>query len=499
MHNNIRKPSLLDALIPVITLIVMLSLAVYFYADNSSYGPNQIALLLAASIAGLIGLKNGHSWSDIEEGINKGIQISLGAILILLAVGSLIGTWILSGTVPTMIYYGLKLMSPSYFYAASCAVCALVALSIGSSWTVAGTLGIGLMGIASGLGLSPEVTAGAVISGAYFGDKLSPLSDTTNLAPAVSGSDLFSHIRHMLWTTIPSLFLALILFLFLGFNAETAATAGELEQVLQALESQFNLGIHLLIPMFILLFMAVKRFPAFPTIFTGAVVGAVFALIFQQDAVLRLAGAAEGQSQLELLIKGSWMAFFDGYASDTGNAVMDDLLSKGGMSGMLNTVWLIMCAMTYGGILERLGLLERLVASILKLARSTGSLIITTLGTCVSTNIVTADQYISVILPGRMYRNEYKRRGLAAVNLSRSLEDAGTISSPLIPWNTCGAYMAATLGVATFAYLPFAFFNLINLALAVIYAMVGFQVLREPTQENQPATESNAEAVTAGR
>ncbi|WP_461536817.1 Na+/H+ antiporter NhaC [Spongorhabdus nitratireducens] len=487
MDRNIRQPSLVDALLPVITLVCLLSLAVYLFSDDSSYGPNQIALLLCAGIAALVGLKNGHKWKDIEAGINKGINISLGAILILLAVGSLIGTWILSGTVPTMIYLGLKLLSPELFYAAACAMCALVAISIGSSWTVAGTIGIGLMGIATGLGMSPAITAGAVISGAYFGDKLSPLSDTTNLAPAVAGSELFSHIRHMLWTTVPSLAIALVLFLFIGFSEESVSSSSELNALINDLDQQFNLGWHLLIPMAVLLFMAVKKVPAFPTILVGAVLGGIFAVIFQPQAIANLAGGSEDLSPALATLKGVWIAFFDGYSSDTGNAVLDDLLSKGGMSGMLNTVWLIMCAMTFGGVLEKLGLLERLVRSALNLARSTGSLVVTTMATCIGTNIITADQYISVILPGRMYRAEFKRRKLAAVNLSRTLEDAGTISSPLIPWNTCGAYMAATLGVATFAYLPFAFFNLANLVLAAVYAYAGFKILPLEDEEDSAA------------
>ncbi|HEY5718373.1 MAG TPA: Na+/H+ antiporter NhaC family protein, partial [Motiliproteus sp.] len=323
MNKAIRSPSLIDALLPVGALIVLLPLSVYLFADNSSYGPNQLALLFCAALAGLVGLKNGYGWTEIEAGINKGIQISLGAILILLAVGSLIGTWILSGTVPTMIYLGLKLMSPELFYAAACAVCALVAISIGSSWTVAGTIGIGLMGIASGLGISLEITAGAVISGAYFGDKLSPLSDTTNLAPAVAGTDLFSHIRHMLWTTIPSLAIALVLFLILGFTQESAHADHELETILSTLNGNFNLGLHLLIPMAVLLFLAIKKVPAIPAIFAAALLGGVFAVIFQPQAVLALAGEAGGLSQGVLLLKGVWMALFDGYESHTGVEVID--------------------------------------------------------------------------------------------------------------------------------------------------------------------------------
>ncbi|MDO6672956.1 Na+/H+ antiporter NhaC [Cobetia amphilecti] len=473
-----RPPSLLDALIPIVLVIAMLVLAVVLFGADASWGPNQVALLSGAMIAGLIGLKNGYRWSDIEEGINKGIQISLGAILILLAVGAMIGTWILGGTVPAMIYYGLDVIAPQYFYASACLLCALVALSVGSSWTVAGTIGIGLIGIADGLGLSEGITAGAVISGAYFGDKLSPLSDTTNLAPAAAGTTLFAHIRHMLWTTVPSILLALAGFLWLGHDSVSSLQTPEQVANLRAqLGEQFNIGLHLLIPLLVLLVMAVRQMPAFPAIFIGAALGAVFAVIFQPQAVVGLASVTDMSTAMALL-KGVWMSMFDGYVSHSGDEVIDSLLSKGGMSSMLNTVWLILSAMTFGGVIERLGLLERLVQSLLGATRNAGSLVITTLGTCLASNVVTGDQYISVILPGRMYRAEFRRRRLAPVNLSRALEDSGTITSPLIPWNSCGAYMAATLGVATLSYLPFALFNLINLALAVAYAMVGFKLER---------------------
>ncbi|MGB8714298.1 MAG: Na+/H+ antiporter NhaC [Onishia taeanensis] len=474
---EVRAPSFLDALIPVAVVVAMLVLAVVLFGADASWGPNQVVLLLGALLAGLVGMKNGYGWHDIEEAINHGIQISLGAILILLAVGAMIGTWILGGVVPSMIYYGLDVIAPQYFYASACLLCAVVALSVGSSWTVAGTLGIGLIGIADGLGLSSAVSAGAVISGAYFGDKLSPLSDTTNLAPAAAGVELFEHIRHMLWTTVPSLVIALIAFWVLGLKAEAGLATPEQVLTLQGrLNDSYAIGPHLLIPLAVLLVMAVRRWPAFPTIVIGALMGAVFAVSFQPQAVLSLAGGADLATPLALL-KGVWMALFDGYVANTGNEVFDDLLSKGGMASMLNTVWLILSAMAFGGVIERLGLLERLVRGMLGVTKSAGALIITALGTGLSSNIITGDQYISVILPGRMYRAEFRRRGLAPVNLSRSLEDSGTITSPLIPWNSCGAYMAATLGVATLSYLPFAIFNLVNFGLAIVYAMVGFKVV----------------------
>lgn len=464
-----RSPSLLDALLPIGVLVLLLGLSVYLYGDSSSSGPNQIALMSAAFVAGLVGLKNGLQWAQIEEGILAGIHMAMKANLILLAVGALIGTWILAGTVPTMIWLGLKLISAEYFYVTSCLICALTALSIGSSWTVAGTLGIGLMGVAAGLGLDPAITAGAIISGAYFGDKLSPLSDTTNLAPAAAGAELFAHIRLMLRTTVPVLGIALVLFFILGQQADGSHDTARIAEVLQALESQFSLGWHLLLPVALLLFLAVRQWAAFPAVFVAALLGGVFAVVFQPEVMARLADPAAGSLAP---LKTVWSALFAGYESSSGNPALDGLLSKGGMASMLTTVWLIICAMCFGGVLEKLGLLQRLLQSTLHLAKSTSSLIASTIATSIGTNIITADQYIALVLPGRMYRAEYEKRGLAPVNLSRALEDGGTLTSVLVPWNTCGAYMAATLGVATLSYLPYCFFNLLMPLLAICLAFI---------------------------
>lgn len=458
-----RAPSLSDALLPIGVLVVLLSLSVYLFGDASSSGPNQIALMSAAFIAGLVGLKNGLRWAEIEEGILAGIHMAMKANLILLAVGALIGTWILAGTVPTMIWLGLKLISAEYFYLTSCLICALTALSIGSSWTVAGTLGIGLMGVAAGLGLDPAITAGAIISGAYFGDKLSPLSDTTNLAPAAAGADLFAHIRNMLRTTVPALLIALVIFFALGQQASAEHDTSRIAEVLSALEAQFNLGWHLLLPVAFLLLLAVRQWAAFPAVFLAALLGAIFAVLFQPDVMSRLADPAAG---VLAPLKTVWTALFAGYESASGNAELDGLLSKGGMASMLTTVWLIICAMCFGGVLERLGLLQ----SALRLVRSNSGLVASTITTTIGTNIITADQYIALVLPGRMYRAEYEKRGLAPTSLSRALEDGGTLTSVLVPWNTCGAYMAATLGVATLSYLPYCFFNLIMPVMAIALA-----------------------------
>jgi len=482
---EVKQPSLLDAMIPIVSLIIMLGSSVYFFGDSSSSGANQIVLMICTAITILVGIKNGHRWSTFEKSIVKGISMAMVAILILLLVGGLIGTWILSGIVPTMIYYGMNLLSPDYFYVASCLICAVIAISIGSSWTVAGTIGIALIGTAGALGLSLEITAGAIISGAYFGDKMSPLSDTTNLAPAVTGTNLFDHIQHMIWTTAPSLVFACIIFLVLGLNADVTNELTTLQDTLNILQSEFTISLWLLIPLLAVLAMAMNKVPAIATIFIGGLLGGVFAIIFQSEQIL--AKAPEGISAASALLTTVWKTLFDGYSSSTGNAVIDDLLSRGGMSSMLTTIWLIITALAFGAVLECTGLLQRIVSSILSMVKGTGSLIAATIGTCIGSNILTADQYMAIVIPGRMYKLEFERRGLDAINLSRTLEDSATITSPLIPWNTCGAFMASTLGVATFAYLPFAFFNLINPVISLIYGFTGFKLI--PIQEGNTVAE----------
>lgn len=457
----------MQALTPIVFLVALLGCSVYLFGADSSYGANQIALILATCVAALVARYRGIGWRETQEGIVQGISVGLGPTLILLSVGMLIGTWILCGTVPAMIYYGIQILDPDIFYAASAAICAIVAVSIGSSWTVAGTLGIGLMGIAGSFDLSPAITAGAIISGAYFGDKLSPMSDTTNLASAATGVDLFDHIRHMLWTTLPSFTLALAIFAMLGSSG--GATPEEIAELQASLASEFNIGLHLLLPLLLMLLLVFKRFPAFPAIVISALAGALFAVLFQPQQVAALAGEDLAIGAGFVQLKGVWIALFAGYTSNSGNEFLDALLSKGGMSSMLNTVWLIISALGFGGVLERTGILGYLLGLALRSVKSVGSLIATTVVTCIGTNVLAADQFIAVALPGRMYRNAYRDRGLSALNLSRTLEDSATLTSALIPWNTCGAYMSATLGVATLSYAPYAFFNLFCPLIAIAY------------------------------
>lgn len=472
-----KEPTLIDALIPIVSLIVMLFMSVKLFGSDSSSGPNQIVLTLGAAIAAIVAIQNGHRWSDILQAIIGGIGTAMGAVLILLAVGGLIGTWLMSGTVPALIYYGLEILSPQWFYVAACIICAIAAISTGSSWTVAGTLGVALIGVAQGLGLSPAIAAGAIISGAYFGDKMSPLSDTTNLAPAVAETDLFTHIRHMVWTTAPSFTIALIIFAAIGLNADVQSGGDALLSLKLTLGDAFNITPVALIPLAVVFFMAYRKVPPLPTILFGALFGGFMALLLQREAVLAFANSPDLTPALAMT-KGVWLALANGYTSSTGVSEVDDLLSRGGMSSMLVTIWLILTAMAFGAVLEHSGMLLRLVRSALTAAKSTGALITTVVLTCIGINIVAADQYIAIVLPGKMFRAEFRRRGLKPKNLSRVIEDSGTLTSPLVPWNTCGAYMAATLGVATLAYLPFVFFNLINPVISIIYGITGFTIER---------------------
>jgi len=483
-----KTPTLVDALIPVGSLVLMLSLSVKLFGADSSSGPNQIVLTIGAAIAAIVAIRNGHKWLEIQKAIVAGIGTAMGAIMILLSVGALIGTWLMSGTVPSLIYYGLELLNPQIFYAAACLICAIASLTTGSSWTVAGTLGVALIGVAMGLGLSPPIAAGAIISGAYFGDKMSPLSDTTNLAPAVAGTDLFSHIQHMAWTTFPSFLIALLMFASIGFGVESGADSAALGVLKTTLDSAFNVTPWALLPLAVVFVMAYKKVPPMPTILFGALLGGILAVIIQPGVVLAFADAPN-LPQWMAMTKGVWLALANGFVSDTGNSSVDNLLTRGGMSSMLVTIWLVIAAMAFGAVLEHSGMLMRLIRSALKAAKSTGSLILTVALSCIGINIIAADQYISIVLPGKMYKAEFEKRNLDAKNLSRVIEDSGTLTSPLVPWNTCGAYMAATLGVATLAYLPFVFFNLINPVVSVIYGYTGFTIrkIEDIPEEAVPA------------
>lgn len=487
-----RPPSLLEAITPVVFLVVFMAAAVidvtslpeipiitpvlrafaslpYLGTIFQASIPVHIPLVGAAAVASLMALRLGLSWRDVEHSYLEGIKLALAACLILLVVGMLIGTWIAGGIVPMLIVYGLKLISPDYFLVAACGCCAVVAIATGSSWTTAGTVGIAFIGIGTGLGIPLPMVAGAIVSGAYFGDKMSPLSDTTNLAPAVAGAELFDHVRHMAWTTGPSMTIALVLYWLLGLRY--GGDSGSMENVrviTETLTRSYTITPWLLIPPVFIVAMVIKRVPALPAVLIGAVLGGIWANIFQGTTLASTLDVA-----------------YNGVKAATGVAAVDELLSRGGMSSMFGTIGIIFCAMCFGGVMERSGMLRAIAEAILRTAKSTGSLITATLGTCLGSNIVAPDQYLSIVVPGRMYREAYRKAGLHPKNLSRALEDSATITSPLIPWNSCGAFMFATLGVFPLAYAPFAFLNLINPVISAIYGWTGWTIEKLPPEKQE--------------
>jgi len=476
-NTTMSEPPVWIALVPVLVLITLLGSSVYLFGDDATYGPNQIALLFAAGISQLIGHRQG--WSALHAAMIEGISLAMGACLILLMVGVLIGTWMLSGTAPALIYYGLGLLAPDYFYPAACIICALIAMTVGSSWSCVGTVGVALIGIAQVLELSPAIAAGAIVSGAYFGDKLSPLSDTTNLAPGLVGVDLFDHIRYLLWTTIPAMLAALGLYTLLTFmDGNVRVSNDSVNSTRNALSTMFDVGLVSLLPLALLIVMAIRRIPAYPTLAISSISAIVVAVVIQTDTVITFGSAGQEISSTEALVRGVWTVMTNGFEIDSGDPVIDTLLSRGGMASMLNTVWLIICAMVFGAAMERTGQLQSLATALLGRVHSTGSLIGATLATGIGMNILASDQYMAIVLPGRMYRLEFAKRGLHPVTLSRTLEDAGTMTSPLVPWNSCGAFMAATLAVPTLTYFSYAFVNLLSPVIAMIYAAFDIRIRR---------------------
>lgn len=462
------------ALIPVFFLILLLALNVAIFGDDALSGSNQFILMLSGALTALIGISSGVSWEAILEGIGQSIKQTMGALMILLLIGSLAGAWMISGIVPAMIYYGLQILDPSYFLPASAVICAIISLATGSSWSTTATVGIALIGIGQALGMNEAMVAGAVISGAYFGDKLSPLSDTTNLAPAMAGTDLFTHIRYMLYTTIPSFSIALVLFFILGLSQQSSSAIEDILPLTSELESTFNLSPWLFLVPALVIGLIIRKVPALPAILIGALAGIVAAVIFQWDLISSLA-PEEG-------LAGIYMILVNALTVDVvipaEHPILVELLSSSGMAGMLKTVWLIIAAMIFGGAMEACGFLHVLSSALLKLAKGTFSLIATTLGTCLAVNITASDQYLAIVVPGRMFAEAYRQKGLAPENLSRTLEDSGTVTSVLIPWNTCGAYQSSVLGVGVFAYLPYAFFNYLSPIMTLIVAAVGYKIKR---------------------
>ena len=470
-----KQPSILQAIAPILLLIALLGLNVWYFGEDSSYGPNQIALLLSAGVAALVGLRNSVSWDTVYDGIVESISSAMGAIIILLLIGALAGTWLMSGIVPAMIYYGLHVLNPTIFLFAACIVCAVVSLATGSSWSTVATVGIALMGIGTTLGISEGWVAGAVISGAYFGDKMSPLSDTTNLAPAIAGTDLFTHIRHMFWTTVPSISISLLVFLIAGFFFSGNTDQEQVDVLLNAMQEKFHISPWLFIVPALVIVLIIKKVPAIPALLAGSLLGGVAAIIFQPDIVREIAGMDSGS-----YFEASYVALVKSMALETGvvtsNETVNDLLSAKGMEGMMNTVWLIVCALSFGGAMYATGLLKRMTDGILSVVNSAGSLIAATAGTCVFFNFTASDQYLAIVVPGKMYADAFKNRNLAPENLSRTLEDSGTVTSVLIPWNTCGVAQSVVLSVATITYLPYCVFNYISPLMTILFGLMGWKV-----------------------
>jgi Na+:H+ antiporter, NhaC family len=478
--------SLVEATIPVASLILLVAVSYYLFGDAGAAGPNQVALVVATMIAVFIGWRRGHTLAGLREAAVASVGSGIGAIFILLAVGSLIGSWALSGTLVAMVYYGLQLLSPNYFYMTACAICAVVSFSIGSSWTVVGTIGIGFMGIALNMDLNPGIAAAAVLSGAYFGDTTSPLSDSANLAAAAGGVDLYQHIRETALTSGPALAISLVVFWLLGQPGDYDAS-----EKMAAIQSAFQPSLVLFVPLVVVVVLALLRFPPFTAIFIGALVGGLLAAFVAPGRVIAFADSGDGIPRSLLPLKGVWLALASGYKAATGYAVIDRLVSRGGMASMMNTIWLIITALAFGGVVEKAGVLDRLIAPVIAAAKSAGAMVASLAGAVFATNVVTADQYIAIVLPGRMFKGAFEKRGLAPVVLSRTIAASGTPTSALIPWNSCGAYMAATLGVATWSYLPYAVFNIASPLLTVAAAYLGIRMLRgarAPEETSAPLT-----------
>lgn len=470
-----RTPTLLEALIPIILLIGLLTANVFLFEDTLA-GSNQIALLLAATVGVVIVVRHGMKWESISEKIVSTIGSAMPSMLILLLIGSLAGTWLISGVVPAMIYYGLDVVSPGLFLFTAVIISSVVSLATGSSWSTVATIGVALLGIGKALGMNEAIVAGAIISGSYFGDKMSPLSDTTNLAPAMAGTDLFTHVRYMVITTTPTLIITLIIFLFLGFNHSTGNNVVDVVGVKSAIAGSFNTSPVLFLVPIILFVIILMKVPPIPSLMIGTLLGGLFAVIFQPGVINEVAG--QGQSYLKASYITFMQAMFGEVKLTTSDEIVNGLVTTSGMSGMLDTIWLIISAMVFGGVMEAGGLLKRITQPIISRAKSAGSLVASTVVSCIFFNLTASDQYISIVVPGRMFRKTFQDKGFKPELLSRTLEDAGTVTSVLIPWNTCGATQARVLGVSTWSYLPYAFFNIISPIMSILIAYLNFKIRR---------------------
>ncbi len=467
-----RLPTIPEALISLFSLVAGIGISIAFYGLDP-----QIPMLLGVGVAGLVAWRCGYGWSDIQGAMVQGITNALPAIMILLIIGTLIGIWILSGVVPTLLYYGLKILSPGIFLPTALLICAITSLATGTSWGTTGTIGVALMGIGAGLGFPLPMVAGAVLSGAYFGDKMSPLSDTTNLAPAMAGTDLYTHIKHMSYTSGVAFGLTLLIEIVLGFfYSPSGADLAKVSEILTTLESKFTINAVMLIPAIVVMVVSYRKVPALPGIALGVITAAIIGFALQGNTYEQAMSVA-----------------FNGYTSETGVESVDKLLSRGGMNSMLYTISIVFVAMMFGGIMERTNQLKVLVAKILEKAESTGSLFVSTVATTIAANLVLCDQYMSIVMGARTYAETFRERGLHAKNLSRVVEDSGTVTANLVPWNSGGAYQAGVLGVATIAYLPWNFFCWLSPIVTLIYGLLGITIHKiEDDPETQLVTDENS-------
>ena len=467
------------AAIPLLVLVVVLALVIKCFGADAIAGGSQIALLFAAAVAATLAITLcGQKWAVLEEAIVENIRTSASAIIILLLIGAISGTWMLSGTVPTLICYGLEVIHPKVFLGVACIICALVSLVTGSSWTTIATIGVALMGIGQAMGFSEGWIAGAIISGAYFGDKVSALSDTTVLASAASKVPLFEHIKYMMITPVPSFTIALLVFFGISFF-QTPQEATQIEQISQTLHATFNISPWLLIVPLVTALLILRKLPALITLFAATVVACIAMLIFQPDIVAQIGGEGSLSS-----FRGLMIACSSTTAIDTGDAMLNDLVATRGMGGMMSTIWLILCAMCFGGVMAGSGMLAALTRLFMRFAKRTVSVVSSTIATGVFCNLTPADQYISIIITGNTFGDLYRQRGLEGRLLSRSVEDSATVTSVLIPWNSCGMTQSTVLGVATITYLPYCLFNLFSPIISIIIAAVGYKIVKkEPKDE----------------
>lgn len=483
-----RPPTFLDAILPIIVLIALIALTIALFGIDATNGPLQVALLLSGAFAALMAMKNGHPVSALGEAGVAGIASAVPAIFILFAVGALIGTWNMAGTIPTVVDYGIRLLNPNVFFFATAAICAIVGMVTGSSWTTAGTLGVAFVGMSTVMGLSEATAAGAVICGAYFGDKMTPLSETTILVPRLVGGGLTTgqHIRNMVWTAGPALGISLVIFLFIGLSAEPAAGAST-DEARKVLQDAFNITALNLLPLLLLVVFTIRKAPPFLAILGSALSAGILACFTQWSNVKAFVDEP-GLGAVATGIKAIYDAMANGFVSKTGFVAIDQLFSRGGMASMLTTVWLVFAALSFAAILEYAGFLERLLRPVVTKAKSRGQLIAAVNTSGVGLNVIAGDQYVADVLPSRMFASEFARRGLAPQVLSRAVEDSGTVTSVLVPWNTCGAYMSGVLGVSTASYFPYCFFNLLSPILDVLFGFIGFKVPSSERPRSEPSS-----------